>query len=288
MMEPSTAIAMLKTGEADISFITAAHLDEVVKNPNLKVTWDKYGIGLSIIYPDLRYPDKNSPWHDKRVRQAALYAINKDAISKDVLKEIYEPYGDIVTPYQPGYDSSVKPYPYDPIKAKALLSEAGYANGFDMTLTASVLENVLVQAVAADLRKVGIRANIEILDVGTFVSHIFGKKIKPGLYIDGTPFWAGERHPGLALGSTADPRVPFVYYIPKEITSAYEKLGKSTEIQDIEAKAKAVSRLFQEHLSRGGLFAKHRVWGIGPRVESWETVEGSIAITGLNYIKIKD
>jgi ABC-type transport system substrate-binding protein len=85
---------------------------------------------------------------------SASYAINRKAICERLLHGAAEPWGDILAPYQPGFDPNIKPTSYDPEKAKALLKEAGYPNGYDTTLPYGLLgDKVEAQAIAADLAK---------------------------------------------------------------------------------------------------------------------------------------
>ena len=72
---------------------------------------------------------------DKRVRQAMNYAVNKDAIIRDILKgTAIVSTGPHLPVYGPYHEEKTAQYPYDPAKAKALLKEAGYPNGFDADL----------------------------------------------------------------------------------------------------------------------------------------------------------
>jgi len=128
LTEGSTIIAMFKSGEADVVQIPFWNYPEVRNDPKLRTIWSKFTFGPSLIFYDLAFPSEPSPFHDVRVRRAASYAINRKAICEKVLHGAAEPWGDIFAPYQPGCDPNLKPTPYDPEKAKALLREAGYAN----------------------------------------------------------------------------------------------------------------------------------------------------------------
>ncbi|MGI4812749.1 MAG: ABC transporter substrate-binding protein [Janthinobacterium lividum] len=116
--------------------------------------------------------DPKLPYYKREVRQALNYAIDKDAIVKSVLHGIGEPLASGISRYYPyGSDSRIKPYPYDPKRARELLTQAGFANGFDTQLIISS-ENprALAEAVAAYWGQVGVRAKIQVVDYASWVA----------------------------------------------------------------------------------------------------------------------
>jgi len=287
-VDNTTAFAMLKAGEADIVFVTEPHIEEVEKDPDLRLMWSKHTFLFSMIVTDLANPENPSPWHDVRVREALAYAINSDAICKKVLKGTCEPYGDIIAPYQIGYDPSVKPYPYDPKRAKKLLAEAGYPDGFETTMTAYPVFQLMSQAVQENLRKVGIESKLEVVEGGTYIHQLFGKKLKGSLTLWSGPYWGGERIAPLSLTSTLSPASPWTYYITPELVAAYEEWIKMADEKSIATQARKVSKLFREQLPRVPLWSLHTVFGVGPRVESWERLPGYRVPNCLEYLKLKD
>jgi peptide/nickel transport system substrate-binding protein len=122
---------------------------------------------------------KAKPFDDKRVRQAANYAINKEAMVNDILKKTAN-VADGATPaaFAWAHDNDLKPYPYDPAKAKQLLADAGYPNGVDVTFYVTesgsgMLSPVLMgTAIQADLAAVGIRSKVETYEWNTFLGKI--------------------------------------------------------------------------------------------------------------------
>ncbi|MCR9136664.1 MAG: ABC transporter substrate-binding protein [Alphaproteobacteria bacterium] len=125
---------------------------------------------------------KEGPFADKRVRQAANYAINKDAIVNDVLEGTAEVAAGPTPPaFAWAYNSTLKAYPHDPDKARALLKEAG-AEGAELTFFVTeggsgMLDPVAMgTAIQADLAAVGLKVNIETYEWNTFLG-----EVNPGL-----------------------------------------------------------------------------------------------------------
>jgi peptide/nickel transport system substrate-binding protein len=92
----------------------------------------------------------------------------------------------IVPPYFAGYSKSVKPYPYNPAKAKALLKQAGYAKGFSMKLMVPagryLLGEQIAQAVTGYLSAVGVKAKADIVDFGVFAKDTQTRKIPDSFF----------------------------------------------------------------------------------------------------------
>ncbi len=125
---------------------------------------------------------KEGPFADKRVRQAANYAINKEAIVNDVLEGTAEVAAGPTPPaFAWAYNEALQPYPYDPEKAKALIAEAG-ADGAELTFFVTeggsgMLDPVAMgTAMQADLEAVGFDVTIETYEWNTFLG-----EVNPGL-----------------------------------------------------------------------------------------------------------
>ena len=125
---------------------------------------------------------KEGPFADVRVRQAANYAINKEAIVNDVLEGTAEVAAGPTPPaFAWAYDDTLAPYPYDPDKARALLAEAG-AEGAELTFYVTeggsgMLDPVpMGTAIQADLNAVGLNVKIETYEWNTFLG-----EVNPGL-----------------------------------------------------------------------------------------------------------
>jgi peptide/nickel transport system substrate-binding protein len=109
------------------------------------------------------------PTSDKRVRQALHYALDVDSIVKNLYAGLGKPFSGGLADTDFGYNPALKPYPYDPAKAKQLLTEAGYASGIEVVLHAGhgtmVADKQLLEAMADMWSKVGIRAKVEMMEM---------------------------------------------------------------------------------------------------------------------------
>jgi len=106
-----------------------------------------------------------NPFKDKRVRLAFAHALNLEAIKAKVMRGAATPSGLMIAPQVNGFSSSMNtPYAYDPAKSKTLLAEAGYADGFEITMDCPnnryVNDEKICQAVTSMLAKVGIRVDL--------------------------------------------------------------------------------------------------------------------------------
>ena len=122
----------------------------------------------------------NDPFRDVRVRQAANYAVDKEAIVKNLLGGLTSVMSQAAVAGSNGYNPDVKPYPHDPAKARQLLSAAGYPNGFKTKVEVVLSgggglpnDEAVYQQVAADLGKVGIDAELAAITFPDFLKKWF-------------------------------------------------------------------------------------------------------------------
>ena len=124
--EASVLYAALESGDIDLAHIRSATVyNRALKNPNLKVEV-KPAMSVRGIYLNTT----RKPFKDVRVRHAFAHAINREQILKHVLGGTGKLAVSIFNPNHWGYTEDVRTYEYDPEKAKKLLAEAGYPNGF--------------------------------------------------------------------------------------------------------------------------------------------------------------
>ncbi|HEU4371418.1 MAG TPA: ABC transporter substrate-binding protein, partial [Methylomirabilota bacterium] len=155
--EEPTRLAMLKKGEADIAYLmTGPIAEEVKRTPSLRLV-PSGGQWVTAICM-LDQGDAKSPWRDARVRLAASHAIDRKGIAEADSLGASPPMGSMIPPAVE-FALPAEPHAYSPAKAKQLLAEAGYPNGFDaVELIGTVQFANTAEAVLNNLSAVGIRA----------------------------------------------------------------------------------------------------------------------------------
>jgi len=183
--EATTRVAGLQTQELDIIVNIPPHLERLMnwkgrsfvsKIPSVRV--------IFMAFDNL----KGGPAADRRFRQAIAQAIDLDTIIRKVLEGNALRLGSPLTKYHFGYDPAIKPYEYNPELAKKLLAEAGFAKGVDFVINSPngryLNDKDIAEAVAGDLRKVGINASVKIHEWGNFMNMTYGHTAGP-LYLLG-------------------------------------------------------------------------------------------------------
>ena len=171
IQQDATRLAALASGEVD--FVIDAPFQDAARlkrDPTLKVseTTDlgtQY-LGFDQARDELAYSDLKgrNPFKDLRVRRAVAHAIDVDTIVAKVLRGQAKPTGSFISPLVDGHVPALEQrLPFDPAKARALLKEAGYANGFAVTLDCVnvTYRTAVCQAIAAMLTQVGIRVSFQ-------------------------------------------------------------------------------------------------------------------------------
>ncbi|RNB82394.1 glutathione ABC transporter substrate-binding protein [Brevibacillus fluminis] len=165
--EDATRIAMLETGEAQIAEpLPVTEIERVQASSSMNL-YRSEAFGTEFI----GFNTKKKPFDDVRVRQAISHAIQTDAIISGVFNQVgtkvYSTMGSKVF----GANTSLKGYDYDPNKAKQLLAEAGYPNGFKTTLwTGDRKERInTAEVVQSQLKGIGIDVDVKVLEYGAYL-----------------------------------------------------------------------------------------------------------------------
>jgi peptide/nickel transport system substrate-binding protein len=181
----AVGIMAFKSGEGQ--FITTIGTEDAaqLKKDGYAITYMAGGGAFFGFVTDGNNPD--SPFADKRVREALDYAIDREAIVQGIGNGIWEPLYQGASKDSPWYDPSLTPRMYDTTKAKQLLADAGYPNGFNTTLTGDVRgDRDVLTTLVTYLKDVGITAELSIADVarGTMLP----RQGWEGIFVSGFPF----------------------------------------------------------------------------------------------------
>ncbi len=248
--DAAARVAGLRSGDFDMIIVPVPDSKEQLKKEGF--VWDQGTVHHNWYWA---YNMRDPLFQNKKVRQAMNYGINRPALCKDLLHDTAFPMENgIVPPGMLSYDPNYKGYPYDPVKAKQLLKEAGYPDGFTTTFVVStdgsgqLIPVPIAERVQSDMRAIGVNMKIEATE---WVSY-FTKWISGGFNDKGAaqmsfgapdPFWleqtigctffVGEVG-GLNTGYYCNPEVDAVmkaarHAPPPKPGDPYEPWGLSTE-----------------------------------------------------------
>lgn len=164
VVDNNTRAAMMQTNEAHFAFpMPPEALDSLSKKASLEVTK-----APSIIHRYLSMNTQQKPFDNPKVREAINFAINKEALVKVAFSGYAIP-AEGVLPQGVEYATKLGPWPYNPAKARELLKEAGYPNGFESTLWSAynyTTAQKVIQFVQQQLAQVGIKVQVRALEAG--------------------------------------------------------------------------------------------------------------------------
>jgi peptide/nickel transport system substrate-binding protein len=196
MPDRQTQVAQLMTGNIDlIRNITLDDEKNLALNPNLAVTPTGSEMLLYVTL-DAAGRSKNKMMTDVRVRKAFIMAIDRDMLIKHILPGGSIAYKNkaICFPTTIACAPTTDVYPYNPAEAKRLLAEAGFPDGVDLVLHAHEPVKYVAEAIAGEVRKVGIRASVESMPSAAYV-----RMRGNGEFTAFTGFFPAGTHPDTAV-----------------------------------------------------------------------------------------
>jgi len=260
--EATTRLAMLKRGEVDVAYLLEGQLGESIRNdPNVKLAFSG---GVATNFLDfLDMWDPKSPWADQRVRKAASLAIDRKLLSEADTLGASKPNGNVVLRSME-FALPIDADPYDPARAKKLLAEAGYPNGFDGGDLYPIPPYFNTgEAIVGFLGAVGIRTKLRTMERAAFYSALGSKKLK-GVCFCSTAI------PGNASTRIAE-IVPtsgtYAYGGWPDIDDLYKKQLSETDPEKREALLHDIQKKLHERTRFAAIWDYFWPSGIGPRVE---------------------
>ena len=259
--DETTRAAALKNGEVDVAFLLSGPTaEDIRRTPGLRVVAPLLGI-FWLDFPDQW--DAKSPWADRRVRQAASLAIDRQALSQAETLGFSRPVGSLVPP---DYEFALRfdPPPYDPKRARQLLAEAGYPNGFDGgDLAPFPPYNTMAEAIMGWLQAVGIRTRMRTMERGAFMTAWREKKLRGVvLTVTGVSGNAATR-----LESFVTRNGAFAFGSLPEIDDLYQRQAKELDRKKREALLHQIQQVLRDQTTQAPVYHLGFPTGLGPRVE---------------------
>jgi peptide/nickel transport system substrate-binding protein len=260
--EEPTRLAMLKKGEADIAYLmTGPVAEEIKRTPSLRLLPSGGQWVPAVCMFD--QTDARSPWHDVRVRLAASHAIDRKAIAEADSLGASPPMGSLIPPAVE-FALPVEPPRPDPARARQLLKEAGYPNGFDAgEMVGTTQFATTAEAVLDYFRAVGIRARFRTMERVAYLTAWKEKKLKnlllcgAGGYGNAATRVENYFVTGGAYASGGQP----------DIDDLFQQQARELDKKKREALLHRIQRLANERVLFIPIYALYFNNGVGPRVQ---------------------
>jgi peptide/nickel transport system substrate-binding protein len=260
--DETTRAAALKRGEVDVAyFLTGPVAEEVRRTPGLKLVATRTN-GVFFLYFADQF-DQKSPWHDQRVRLAASLALDRKQINEAEQLGFAGITGNVV-PRAMEFALPIDPHPYDPKRAKQLLVEAGYPNGFDGgELTPNPPYFSMAEAAGNYLGAIGIRTRVRTMERAAFLSSWGEKKLR-GVVLGGTGA-GGNAATRVELLATRGGR--YAYGVIPEVDDLFDRQAKELDRKKREELLHQIQRLLHERVVFAPIWENGFIRGVGSRVE---------------------
>jgi peptide/nickel transport system substrate-binding protein len=270
MLEGSTRVAALQTGEIDVAQALPNDLVDQVKRAGADIAQNWLG-RAHIVVLDMTKP---GPVQNQKVRQALNYAVDKQGIVKSLLGSYArESDGQLVGQDAVGYNPALKPIPYDVNRAKQLLAEAGFPNGFEVGMGSPVggyyQDKDTAEAITGFLEAVGVKAKLTVREYATHIKMRSEGTLEP-LYFHGFNYFPqmdADRIMGWFLSAKQPGRTP-TYNNP----TFDDLLNKSRTELDPAKREKLLQQAAQVMYDDPAvifLFQPPELYGVGKKVKSF-------------------
>ena len=276
----ATRVAALLSGEVDVMEpVPVQDIDRVntsantraITGPELRTIF----LGMDQKRDELLYSNVKgkNPFKDKRVRQAFYQAIDIEGIKKTVMRGASNPSALLVGPGINGFESESKRLPYDVEAAKKLMAEAGYPNGFEVSMNCPndryVNDGRICQTVAANLSRINVKINLQAETKGTYFPKILRRDTS--FYMLGWTPATYDSHNALnALVACVDDKGTGQFNLGSYCNPKVDELTKKIQSETDKTKRNAmIKEAFDIHAADVGTLPLHQqalAWGVSKKV----------------------
>jgi peptide/nickel transport system substrate-binding protein len=260
--DETTRAAALKRGDLDKGYLfTGPVAEEIRRTPGFRIIG---GRSNAVFYLDfLDQWDPKSPWADKRVRLAASTAIDRKAIN-DAEFLGFAGIGHNIVPRHMEFALPIDPPPFDPKKARQLLAEAGYPNGFDGgDLTPNPPYFTQAEAIIGNLGAVGIKLRMRTMERAAWLTAYREKKLRGVLLAaQGAGGNAATRIEGVATKGGL-----YAYGVLPEVEDLFQRQARELDRKKREELLHQIQRILSDRVVFAPVWENAPINGVGPRVE---------------------
>jgi peptide/nickel transport system substrate-binding protein len=259
--DEATRLAMLKRGEADIATLFRGLLaEEIRRTPGLTLKPTYLPVTLWLLFAEQW--DPKSPWADRRVRLAANLALDREAINQAETLGLSKLTASII-PQSFDFYWPAPLYTFDPARARQLLREAGYPNGFDAgTLSADLSFTTTAEAAVNYLRAVGIRVTLRPLERAALFKEYQEKRLKHLAQVGSAAFGNAATRIEAFVASTGI----YTYGTYPDIEGLVREQASEFDPKKREATLHRIQQLVHEKAMFAPLMEPAILYGVGPRV----------------------
>lgn len=267
--EAASRIAALEAGEVDL--ITTVSTSQVERLENAEDIEVATKGTTRVVYFTMNTLKEGSPLQDIRVRQALNYAVDKDLIVQGVLDGYGATVNTLALDFFEGYDESVTGYEYDLEKAKALLAEAGYENGFELELGGafSGISNGadVAQAVANQLTEAGLKVTVLEKDSAT-VKEEYQAGISSDLTM--TSFGGSYNNINLVSKTVLGTGARYSAYSDAVLDELINKMDTTIEEEPSKQCYLEVQQYMNEYAPTLPVYQSYAIYAYNKRLQNWE------------------
>jgi peptide/nickel transport system substrate-binding protein len=258
--EGTTRVTMLKKGEADMAFLLEGpEAENVTRDSRLSLVATRHASAMWIEFAEQW--DAKSPWHDRRVRLAVNHALDRRAISETACLGYCPSIGVIV----PVMDFALKAEPphYDPQKAKQLLAEAGYPQGFEAgDFTPLPGFSIAGEAAVNHLKAVGIRTRMRIMERATFYAAWQEKRLR-GLFLTAA---GNSGNAATRVEAFIYSKGSYAYGGYPDIDELFQQQARERNPEKREVLLHRIQQLTIDRVMFAPIWSTRVLIGVGPRV----------------------